>query len=238
MANATLKAFVTRKEACENHDVSDRSLGRYLKKAMLKNDDAFLANFKLVTIDGDIIEGSEVTIELINKLQDEARVPTWLVSSDWLARKFPFRNVSATPNPPEKNTEIETQPERRGLVDDRDHQDELIQLLKEQVQSLDADKTRLEEEKKEMRIDARETRNLMNQMQQLMGHMQDRLLPEKTTTQSSVTPTADPEIVATPTPGTTKPRPARTRKTKKATRRPKQKTSIWKRDVRELLSLR
>ena len=84
---------ITRKEAEDRFDISDRTLGRYLKKAMLKRDAEFLKHFKLVMLDGEEIEGPTVTLELIDDLQSQSRVPTWMISIDWLEKTFDPRSA-------------------------------------------------------------------------------------------------------------------------------------------------
>jgi CRISPR-associated protein Csx17 len=179
MANAALNGFLTRTDACESYDISDRSIGRYLKRAMLKRDEQFLRHFKLATFDDQVIEGTTVDLPLIAQLTDQGRVPTWYVSSEWLQRNFEPRADQRV-----RDVRIPEQPtnpgESRGDADFTNSRDEVIALLKKQIEALELDKEKLEQEKREMREDARETRNLMNQMQQLMAHMQTRLLPEST----------------------------------------------------------
>ena len=76
MTNAVLEGFITRKLAAEPFDISDRSLGRYLKKAMIRGDAAFLSHFQLRTLDEETIDGANVTLEFIDQLQAEGRVPS------------------------------------------------------------------------------------------------------------------------------------------------------------------
>lgn len=260
MDQDSLDGFITRKQACEQFDISDRSIGRYLKKAMQKNDAAFLNHFRLITLDDEIIAGPNVSFEVLERLQAEGRVPTWLVSQAWMQQQFALRNGAtadelADPigNDKPKSEQI---PGGQETGESQDSQEAVIRLLREQVTGLQEDKRKLEEEKREMREDSRETRKLMNHMQQLMGHMQDRLLPEKTTSHSAEPSgsVADAEVVDTeePTPqkgqgGSRRKRSTSQRsKSKKGSsgsnkkkRSPsKTATSIWRRDVKDLLPFR
>ena len=261
MDQDSLDGFITRKQACEQFDISDRSIGRYLKKAMQKNDAAFLNQFRLITLDDEIIAGPNVSFEVIERLQAEGRVPTWYVSQAWMQRKFTSRNGTAADDTVELHTTVEPKseplPSGEETVGRQDSKDEIILLLREQVNGLQEDKRKWEEEKREMREDSRETRKLMNQMQQLMGHMQDRLLPEKTTSRSAEPsePATDAEVVdATKlTPQKEKGGSRRTRSTsqrrklkkgsgtsskKKRSTSTKTATSIWQRDVKDLFPFR
>jgi hypothetical protein len=259
MTNAALNGFLTRTAACEGYDISDRSIGRYLKRAMLKRDEVFLKHFKLATLDDQVIEGTKVDLPLIAQLTDQGRVPTWYVSSEWLQRNFGRRG-----DPHERHDEVEERPTRevesREVTAPTDSKDEIIALLKKQVEALELDKEKLEQEKKEMREDTRETRKLMNQMQQLMAHMQTRLLPEATESRSrrqtgsalvvqatadereegSAAAEAEPHARQEPTKASaSKPRRSKPRATQKHTpSQPANAESLWKRNILDFIPFR
>lgn len=256
METSPLKGFVTRMVACERFDVSDRSIGRYLKRAMTRGDAAFLRHFKLATLDNEIIDGPKVSLELISDLQAQKRVPTWYVSSDWLQQNFDSRDNATQVAVDDEHAEAHaTERENRGDAVPDDWKDQIIAILKAQLSALEIDKQRLEDEKKEMRQDARETREFMNRMQQLMVHMQDRLLPEKTGSNVPTNNVANVQPVevdhSQPEKGTrsdeqptrrksAQPRSPQRRTPTPTTRPPRKRlksSSIWQRDVREILSL-
>ena len=88
MEHPEIPGFVTKAVACERYDVSDRTLGRQIKKAMMRKDEEVLENWKLVTVDSQIIPGSDVTFQLIDDLQNQALIPTWNIATKWLLKEF------------------------------------------------------------------------------------------------------------------------------------------------------
>jgi len=80
--------YYTRPRAAELFNRSQRSLERDLDLAQLAKDTNVLQNYKLITKDGQLREGTVVTTEEVNKLVEEGESPVWIVNGNYLEREF------------------------------------------------------------------------------------------------------------------------------------------------------
>jgi hypothetical protein len=80
--------FTTRPEAPKLFNRSQRALERELEKAQAVQDKKVLQHWKLITKDGAIREGREVSTDDVKKLQSDGMVPTWCVEDSYLANKY------------------------------------------------------------------------------------------------------------------------------------------------------
>lgn len=76
-------SFVTISEAIDRYNVSKSTLDRRRAEAL---DEGSAEHFMLRTKDGN--RHREPSKELVTKLNDNGRVPEWLISSSWLAAHF------------------------------------------------------------------------------------------------------------------------------------------------------
>lgn len=125
--------FTTRPEAPNSFNRSQRALERELEKAQVVQDQKVLQHWKLITKDGVVRDGSEVTTDDVKKLQAEGMVPTWCVEESYLAEKYGrrgepdrFQQRKTARRPQSKAVD---QQEKGLLPDDVDFLKERIRIL-------------------------------------------------------------------------------------------------------------
>lgn len=250
MDTPPISGFITRKQAAERCQRNERTLQRDWSRAMEHRDMKVLEKLKLHNESGEVIEGPEVSKELIDRLKKERKVPTWYVDANWVEKRYGPRltekmtSQDSTDQPPES--------ERKSAADGS----QVVAMLREQVGQLQQDKQELREElkiKNEQINQAserdRETHVLMRDLHELLRDMQKRLPAASGDTPShgvrDDSTVNDAEIVTTkPEKGAARPakKPRKKSKPRKARKRRssrvKQPASFWHRDVSELLSFR
>ena len=88
MDKSPINGFITRKHASERCKRAERTLQRYWSRAIEQADKSLLRNLKLRTEDGEIIDGPDVTKDLIESLKKSGRNPTWFVHATWVERTY------------------------------------------------------------------------------------------------------------------------------------------------------
>jgi len=180
MDTSPIPGFITRKQASERCKCAERTLQRYWSRAIELADAEVLGRLKLRTEDGQVIEGPDVTKELIDQLKKGRKNPTWYVHADWVAKAYgPRLDTDAT----DKRRQVD------GPVGDTDsqippaHDPQVISLRDERIRQLEQDKQDLREELKikneqikEANERNRETHVLMRDLHGLLRDMQQRLL--------------------------------------------------------------
>lgn len=160
MDASPIPGFITRKQAAEKCKRVERTLQRYWSKAIELRDDSVLTHLKLRKEDGDVIEGTDVTKALIEKLKKQRQNPTWYVHASWVESTYgPRREKRAA----KKETTSETD-ESGGEVRPRKSNSELVSVLTQQITDLKKDKVRLEEEKKKDKEHHREDFRMLKEM--------------------------------------------------------------------------
>lgn len=146
MPQSPIPGFATIKSASAIFKRSKRQLKRDLADAMLAADEDVLKHFKLLTQDGLMREGPEITNELIKKLRTDGKNPTWYVRLSWLQKR-------TIPRRPEFQESEDAEPE--GIAAPKSANEsggeepqsaansEIVILLKEQISDLKEDKTAL-----------------------------------------------------------------------------------------------
>ena len=180
MDTALIPGFITRKQASERCKRAERTLQRYWSRAIELKDDTVLKSLKLRTEDGEVIEGKNVTKDIIDDLKKQGRNPTWYVHATWVERKYgPRLEEKPKPTPT-------SQKEAGGGENDSptppDASDSIMPMLREQIQKLEQDKQDLRDEMKikNKQIEQanerdKETHILMRDLHELLRDMQQRL---------------------------------------------------------------
>lgn len=180
MPSTPIAGFITKIEAAENYHRSHRQLSRDLSDAMKVQDSKVLANCRLGTEDGNVIEGVGVTPEIIDQLCADGKNPTWYLRAAWLEKTYgrrgaPRRRDRARSDVTTSDTEEGTSTLSRS---------ELVPVLRERIQSLERDKQDMREELKIKnqqiadRVEReKETNALIRDLHTLMADLQQRLLP-------------------------------------------------------------
>ena len=79
MDTSPIPGFITRKQAAEKCERSERTLQRYWSKAVELHDAEVLQHLKLHTEDHDVIEGIKVTKDLIDDLRKNPAALPYLI---------------------------------------------------------------------------------------------------------------------------------------------------------------
>jgi hypothetical protein len=80
--------FLTRPEAAKKYNRSQRALERDLDRALAMRDADVLLHWKLITKDGQIRGGGEITIEKVKELVGDGMTPAWCIEEAYLEEEF------------------------------------------------------------------------------------------------------------------------------------------------------
>jgi hypothetical protein len=101
MDTSPIPGCITRKQASERCQRAERTLQRYWSRAVGLHDIEVLQHLKLRAEDGKIIEGADVTKELIEQLKKERQNPTWYVDATWAEKTYSPRALDDAAQTPE-----------------------------------------------------------------------------------------------------------------------------------------
>lgn len=198
MDTSPIPGFITRKQAAVRCKRVERTLQRYWSRAIEHRNDDVLKHLQLRTEDGDIIEGTDVTKELIERLKKERKNPTWYVHATWVEKTY-------GPRMEKKATVKKVAPEEEGTPSDGDSPPALqtrAALLTERIAHLEEDKKELRDELnikneqiKEANERNRETHVLMRDLHELIRDLQKRLPAPATSTLPSPQSSSSPHDV-------------------------------------------
>ncbi len=118
MPTLTTEGFVNKRDAVELFNRSHRSLSRDITTALRLKDEKTLQHFRLQTQDGQVREGTEITIEILDKLRDAKQVPTWWADRDYLHKRYGLRGEEPQ-RTAEKEAKVNSDPERREFSKQR-----------------------------------------------------------------------------------------------------------------------
>jgi len=179
MDTSPIPGFITRKQASERCKRAERTLQRYWSRAVEYQENKILQRLRLRTEDGQVIDGRDVTKELIDKLKKSRKNPTWYVHGSWVARTYgPRLEKDATePQHASDNPAGDSEPQPMAA-----HNTHLASLLNKRIQELERDKQELRDELKikndqikEANERNKETHVLMRDLHELLRDMQHRL---------------------------------------------------------------
>lgn len=177
MTPAPIPGYLTKKEVEERYGRSHRSLTRDFSAAVRTQDQKVLPHLKLQTEDGTVRQGSEVTLDEIQKLSNQGLSPTWYVAGEWAAERYGARSAPAPERATPKTSD--TPPASRPVGDNGD----LVRRLEGQIQELQQDKEKLynelgikNEQIQQANERTRESNVLMKELQTLLGNVQARAL--------------------------------------------------------------
>lgn len=80
--------YLTRPEASKKYNRSQRALERDLDVALTIQDRELLSQWKLVTKEGVVRDGKDVTVEMVKKLVAEGMAPAWCIAESFLEEKY------------------------------------------------------------------------------------------------------------------------------------------------------
>ena len=193
MDSSPIPGFITRKQASERCKRAERTLQRYWSRAIELRTTDVLDHLKLSTEDGQIVDGLDVTKDVIERLKTDGKNPTWYVHANWVEKTYgPRPDVESRGQEPkaEKGTSEKQAAPSYG--------NDVTELLKQQISQLRQDKEVLRDElkiKNEQISQAserdRETHLLMRDLHGLLHDMQQRLPAPAVSKQPLSNPDAD-----------------------------------------------
>lgn len=80
--------YLTRPEAAKKYNRSQRALERDLDVALTIQDEELLSHWKLVTKDGIVRGGGDVTLKLVKQLVSDGMAPAWCIAESFLESKY------------------------------------------------------------------------------------------------------------------------------------------------------
>ncbi len=92
----TTEGFVNKRNAVEHFNRSHRSLSRDITTAVRLGDEEILKHFRLQTQDGQVREGTGVTIDVLDELRDAGQVPTWWAERNYLLQRYGLRGEESS----------------------------------------------------------------------------------------------------------------------------------------------
>jgi hypothetical protein len=178
MDTSPITGFITRRQASDNCKRSERTLQRYWSTAIEVRDTAVLDHLKLHTEDGDVIDGPDVTKDLIEDLKKRRKNPTWYVHAAWVLRTYGPRSGAEESLAKAESAQPQPLPPIPAAVPTQTH----VSLLEQRVGDLERDKEHLQSELKikneqinQANERSRETHVLMRDLHALLRDMQHRL---------------------------------------------------------------
>lgn len=181
MTRQPIPDYLTKKEVEEHYGRSHRSLTRDFSAAVRTADQMVLSHLKLQTEDGTVREGSEVTLEEIQKLSNQGLSPTWYVEGEWAAERYgtraePMKKDSSGKSEPKGPDDSQEKTQPSGSPD-------VVRHLEEQIRELRSDKEKLynelsikNEQIRQANDRTRESNILMKELQAMLSNVQDRAL--------------------------------------------------------------
>ncbi len=175
----TTSPFITRKEAAQVCQRSERTLQRSWSRAIERQDVSVLSHLKLSTEDGTEHDGTTVTKKLIEDLKQQAQNPTWYVDAVWVKSKYGENENQ--PKPEKRTAPDDPQPTSEPTAPDGDvsrtYSVEYVELLRDQIEELKDDKSALRQQMMQYDRTLESNNKLQEQLHILLKEMQDRLLP-------------------------------------------------------------
>ena len=138
--------YLTRPEAAKKYNRSQRALERDLDVALAIQDHELLSQWKLVTKDGTVRRGEDVTLKMVKELVAGGMAPAWCIAESFLEEKY---GRKGTPRPttlsqlPSESISPEStrEPKRQKSPQARTHPlPEETAFLRGAIQSLEREK--------------------------------------------------------------------------------------------------
>ena len=79
---------ITKSQAARRYKRAYRNIGKDLSAALAMRDEAFLQHCKLLTKDGKLREGIEVTPDVVLRLRDDGMNPTWMFVESFMDTRY------------------------------------------------------------------------------------------------------------------------------------------------------
>lgn len=176
MTNVPPEGFITRSEAAASYNRAQRTLERDLDAALRMRDEEVLVHYYMVTKDGEIRPGREVTLKQVKQLTTDGMNPTWYVEARWLEELYGRKGSPRPKRGPRTHktdgsefaakSAPEPEPVSRPAYDtqlaDRDEQ---IRFLKREIEIKN-------EQIAEANANIRKSNELMDQVQKMLDSWQ------------------------------------------------------------------
>lgn len=138
MSRSAIPGFVKKRSAAQQYRRSPRQITRDITIALEMRDESILSHLQIRTEDGGLIEGNDITPELIKQLRAEGRNPMWYLRKTWLEESYGLRGDDT----PDREQVAE------GTTSENDDEDQsrtmgkegIVELMQESIRELKKDK--------------------------------------------------------------------------------------------------
>ncbi len=146
MSRTAIPGFIKKRAAAQQYRRSPRQITRDITIALEMRDESVLSHLQILTEDGSIIQGNDITPALIKQLRSEGRNPMWYLRKTWLEESYGRRGTDA--------------PSSDAIIDDNstEREDEalphtvgeegIVALMQESIRELKKDKEMLTDQLK------------------------------------------------------------------------------------------
>jgi hypothetical protein len=158
MPLAAIPGFIKKRSASQQYRRSPRQLTRDITVALEMRDETVLPHVCIRNEDGSVIEGTDITTDMVKELRAKGRNPMWYLRRTWLEQTYGLRGAGDQPEKgdPDFDDDESAKPESPATGDGPVTPD-LVQLMQESIRELKADKVMLTEQLKIKDEQIRET---------------------------------------------------------------------------------
>ncbi len=159
MPLAAIPGFIKKRSASQQYRRSPRQLTRDITVALEMRDETVLPHVCIRNEDGSVIEGTEITTDMVKELRGQGRNPMWYLRRTWLEQTYGLRGSGDQPAREDSEFEDEDEPVKSedSPAEERTVAPDLVQLMQESIRELKTDKVMLTEQLKIKDEQIRET---------------------------------------------------------------------------------
>ncbi len=146
MSRTAIPGFIKKRTAAQQYRRSPRQITRDITIALEMRDESVLSHLQILTEDGGIIDGNDITPELIKQLRSKGHNPMWYLRKTWLEESYGLRGVGG----PNNDAIID---DSQPVTDDESvtrtaGEEGIVQLMQESIRELKKDKEMLTDQLK------------------------------------------------------------------------------------------
>jgi hypothetical protein len=159
MPLAAIPGFIKKRSASQQYRRSPRQLTRDITVALEMRDETVLPHVCIRNEDGSVIEGTDITTDMVKELRAQGRNPMWYLRRTWLEQTYGLRGAGDQPEKgdPEFDDDDESAKPESPTTGDGPVTPDLVQLMQESIRELKQDKVMLTEQLKIKDEQIRET---------------------------------------------------------------------------------
>lgn len=157
MPLSSIPGFIKKRTASQQYRRSPRQLTRDITVALEMKDDTVLPHLRIRTEDGSIIDGDEITPDIIKALRSEGKNPMWYLRREWLKKSYGLRTEADRPEGESQDNDADKSEASDQLASAESANQNIVGLMQESIRELKRDKEMLTEQLKIKDEQIRET---------------------------------------------------------------------------------